>query len=277
VIVARRDMFHGEAVSFTFTVLATARAYLLRSSAYLIQFIRWPLGPVIGFVTWELTYRAAGRGHVNGATAVGFLLVGIFGLITWSSTIWSSGYAIEWERHEGTSGALFLSPASRAAVVAGYGIGSLVWYVPAFAVILILGLLTGARLEVSSTPDLILSGLSLVAASLAAGFFFAGVFILSRRGNFIANSLQAPVYLLGGFMVPRSALPGWLQPVSGAIPVSHAVDAVRATALRGASLQAAWPDVALTFGISALYFGLGILALRRVEGVAKRSGQLDLY
>ena len=65
--------------------LATARAYLERMSAYLIQFIRWPLGPLFTFATWRLTYAASGRGQVDGATLSGFLLVGVFGMITWTS------------------------------------------------------------------------------------------------------------------------------------------------------------------------------------------------
>jgi ABC-2 type transport system permease protein len=259
------------------TVRGTARAYLRRNSAYLIQLIRWPLGPTIAFATWRLTYAASGRAQVDGASAAGFLLVGMFGLITWSSAIWASGYAIEWERQEGTSAALFLSPASRAAVVAGYGLGSLIWYLPSFAAILLLGFLTGARLVVTDPLALGLAALSLVVASLAAGFFFSGLFILSRRGNLIANFLQGPIYLLGGFMVPRSRLPGILHPLSNAIPASHAVDALRATALSGASLSHAGPEIGLAFAVSAVYVLIGLIGLRRVERVAKRSGQLDLY
>lgn len=276
-IPSRDVLFLSPAEHILATVFATARAYLRRSSAYLIQLIRWPLGPVMTFATWRITYAVSGRAHVAGATAAGFLLVGVFGLIAWSSSIWASGYAIEWERHEGTSGALFLSPASRPAIVLGYGIGSLIWFLPAFGAIVLLGLLTGARLDVADPVALILAGISLVTASLSAGFFFSGLFILSRRGNLIANFLQMPIYLLAGFMVPRSRLPDWLHPLSNALPVSHAVDALRATALTGASLSSAGREIAVAFGVSAAYAIIGLLALRRVEHVAKRSGQLDLY
>ncbi len=273
----RDTMFRSPAMHVVATILATARAYLRRSSAYLIELIRWPLGPVMTFATWRITYEVSGRGHVDGSTAAGFLLLGTFGLIAWSSSIWASGYAIEWERHEGTSGALFLSPASRAAVVTGYGIGSLIWFLPAFGAIVLLGLLTGARLDVTDPAALLLAGLSLVTASLAAGFFFSGLFILSRRGNLIANFLQMPIYLLAGFMVPRSRLPAWLHPLSNALPVSHAIDALRATALTGASISSAGWEIILAFLLSAVYAIIGFVALRRVEHVAKRSGQLDLY
>src|ERR687883_464247 len=214
-------VFRDPAGHLCATVLATAYAYVKRSKAYVIDIIRTPLFPLVYFVTWRVAYAVAGRGHVDGANASGFLLVGMFGLITWSSTIWSSGYAIEHERHEGTVGALFLSPASRSAVVVGYGLGSLVWLLPSF--------------------------------------------------------LQLPIYLLAGFVVPRARLPDWLHPLSDAIPASHAMDALRASSLGGATLHGITGQLALAFGTAALYALVGWISLRRVENVAKRAGQLDLY
>lgn len=256
---------------------ATARAYMQQVSAYPIQLIRWPLGPLFTFATWRITYSAAGHAQVNGVSVSGFLLVGIFGLITWTSSIWASGYAIQAERDSGTSGPLFLSPVSRAAVVAGYGFGSFVWFLPSFAVLLLLGILTGARLHVTDPLAVALSVLSLVVASLAAGFTLSGLFILSRRGNLIANFIQQPVYLLSGLMVPLGVLPSWLRALSNGIPATHAVIALRASTLLGAGTASVGRELALCLGVSAIWFLVGLLGLKRVEYVAKRIGQLDLY
>ncbi|GAC1325307.1 MAG: hypothetical protein NVSMB22_15050 [Chloroflexota bacterium] len=276
-MIARDQWFLSERAHLWAVVLATTRAYLKRFSAYLIQLIRWPLGPLIMFVTFRITYSVSGRTHVDGATAAGFLFVGMIGMVMWTSTVWASGYALEFERYEGTSGALFLSPASRAAVVAGYGLGSFIWFLPSFVILVLLGLMTGARLQVSDPLALLLSVLAAALASLAVGFFFSGLFILSRRGNLIANFIQAPVYLLAGFLVPVSSLPAALRPLSDAIPASHAILALRQTALSGATLAQAWKEIALTLAISALYWLVGLVGLRRVEHVAKRAGRLDLY
>ena len=270
-------VFHGPAGHLWATVGATAHAYVKRSHAYVIDIVRTPIFPLLYFVTWRVAYAVAGRGHVDGANASGFLLVGMFGLITWSSTIWSSGYAIEHERHEGTVGALFLSPASRAAVVVGYGLGSLVWLLPSFLVTIAIGLATGARLHVADPLALAGAAAALLVASLATGFAFAGLFVLSRRGNLLANFLQLPIYLLAGFLVPRSRLPDWLHPLSDAIPASHAMDALRASSLGGATLHGITGQLVLAFGTAALYALVGWISLRRVEYVAKRAGQLDLY
>lgn len=273
----RDAMFLGRGAHLWAVVAASMRAYLKRFSAYAIELIRWPLGPLLTFASWLITYHVAGRGHVDGASAAGFLVVGIFGLITWTSTLWASGYALEFERHEGTSAALFLSPASRGAVVAGYGLGSFVWFLPSFATLAFLGFVAGARLHVNDLAALLLSGLTLFAASLAMGFFFSGLFILSRRGNLITNVLQAPIFLLCGFLVPLSSLPAWLRPLSGAIPATHAVIALRQSALAGATLSGMRGELLMTVSLSAVYLIVGLYGLRRVEHVAKRAGQLDLY
>ena len=84
---AREEMFLGPRAHLWAVTLATAEAYLKRVSAYLIELIRWPLGPLFTFATWRVTYEISGRSQVDGATASGFLLIGIFGLITWTSTV----------------------------------------------------------------------------------------------------------------------------------------------------------------------------------------------
>ncbi len=258
------------------TLWATTHAQAKAQSAYLIDIVRAPLYPALLYITYQVTYAASGHGSVDGAAVSGFLLVGVVGIITWSSTIWSSGYAIAHERDAGTIGALFLSPASRAAVVLGYGLGSLLWLAPSLAVIGLIALVTGAHLHVVDPVALAAAFVALLVASLATGCAFAGLFILSRRANLLANFLQMPIYLLAGFVVPRSRLPGPLHALSGAIPAGHAVDALRASSLSGATLHDILRPLSLTLGTAALCALIGWASLRRVEHVAKRSGALDL-
>jgi ABC-2 type transport system permease protein len=269
--------YRTEPVNLLASILATARRYLQDVSAYLIQLVRWPLGPLFMFATWRITYSASGRTSADGATLSGFLLVGIFGTILWSSSIWGSGYAIQNERDDGTSGSLFLTPVNRAAVVGGYGLGSFVWFLPSFVAVGVLGWVTGARFDVHAPWAVVLAVVALCIASLAAGFTFSGLFILTRRGNLVANVIQSPIFLLGGLMVPLSALPDWLRPLSDAIPVTHAVVALRESTLLGAGMGATLHDVLLSLIASAAWFVIGLIGLWRVEDVAKRLGQLDLY
>lgn len=276
-MIAREDLLLNPLAHRWAVLVATARTYFAILNSYVIQRARNPLTLALNFSTWRIAYSFTGHAHVNGATVSGFLLIGSFGNIIWFSTLWSSGFAIERARHEGTSGALFLSPASRPAVIVGYGLGALAMAVPAFVVVFILAILTGAQFHVSDWLATILSFLALVVGTLACGFALSGIFILSRRGNLIAVMLQMPIYFLAGFVVPVSRLPLWVQPFSNALPISHAAIALRQSALLGYSLPLTGPQLLWSFGIAAAISAIGFVALRRVEHVAKHAGQLDLY
>jgi ABC-type multidrug transport system permease subunit len=259
------------------TIRATAWRYVKTRYAYPIELLPWALTAFVSFAIWRITYAASGRDAVEGTSASAYLMIGLIGLGTWTSTIWSSGYTLEYERSEGTIGALFLAPASRAAVIAGYGLGSILWLAPSFIGILLLGLLTGARFAIHDPLAPLLALATTVLVSLATGFAFAGIFILSRRANALANFLQPPIYLLAGFLVPRDELPDPLYAISNAIPAGHAVEALRASALRGASLPEIAPALLAALGVATVYALIGFLTLRKVEYAAKRIGDLDLY
>ncbi len=276
-MIAFDDAYLSAPAHAWFVTLATARAFILRLSAYFIQIVRWPLGPIFTFATWRVMYAASGRSGVDGTTLSGFLVTGVFGSILLASSIWTSGSALEWERDEGTSASLFLSPASRSAVVAGYGLGSLIWFLPSFVAVVILGVVTGARLMISDPLVAVAAALSLTFASLAMGFLLAGLFILSRRGNLIANVMQPPLLLLSGFAVPVSALPGWVQPISNALPITAALQAFRQAVLEHGSWSTTGGRLLTSVLISLVYVVIGVFGLKWMEHVARGLGQLDLY
>jgi ABC-2 type transport system permease protein len=71
-----------------------------------------------------------------------------------------------------------------------------------------------------------------------------------------------PQVLLCGLFVPREALPGFLEVLSNALPLSYAVDA-----MEGVSAGTEATSIAGDFGIVALFvvaaLGLGAATLRR--------------
>lgn len=256
--------------------LATARAHARRTTAYLIEIVRWPVYPLLYFVILLLTYRIAGRESVQGVSPEAFLLVGVWGMVLWTSAIWESGYAIEHERREGTLLSLFLTPASRSAVIVGYALGSMIAFVlPTMMLVAITALAFGARFDVADPAALVLAALALPVGSLALGYLLSGAFVLTRRANMIANFIQSPIYLLSGMVVPIEDLPGPLQWFAAVFPISAGMDALRAALLRGATLSEISGDL-MRFGIVTLVaLAAGRLLLGRVEHVAKRGGQFD--
>lgn len=262
---------------FLTVMLATAWAEIQRKRAYVIEIVRWPLFPLIYFSTLLLTYRASGQPTAGGYNIEGFLLVGAIGVVLWTSTIWSAGYAIEIERSEGTINSLFLTPSSRTAVIMGYGLGSYaILIVPTVAALTALGVLTGAEFNVQSPLAVIASSLAMAFGALALGHALAGGFVLTRRANLWANFLQTPIHLLSGMVVPVSALPDWLGWFAQVFPISACMTALRDSLLEGATLGDIGGPLLRFAASSIVLILIGTLLLRRVENVAKRGGQFDL-
>lgn len=244
--------------------------------AYLIDLLRWPLFPIVNYGTLLLAYRISGRATVDGVSAESFLWVGSMAAILWTATLWSAGYAIELERSAGTLASLLLTPASRAAVVFGYGLGSLLSFaLPSLIGLGLLAWLAGARPAVQDSLAVGLAGLGLTVSTLSLGYTLAGLFVLTRRANPLANFLQSPIYLLSGMAIPIAALPGPLRWFAEAFPVSFGLDALRRTLLGGADLAAVSGALLRLSGSCLVLLIVGTLLLQRVEHVAKRGAELD--
>lgn len=262
---------------FVAVVRATAEAEARRRVAYTIHIIRGPVFPALYYLTVLLAYRAAGRSVVAGVDVEGYLLVGTIGILLWSSNLWASGYAIEHERQEGTLLALLLTPASRSAVVLGYGLGDwAVWVLPSVVVTGLLAWSFGVDLVVRDPLAVLLATIGLLGSTLALGYALAGLFVLSRRANLLANFLQSPVYLLGGMVVPVSALPAPLDRFAAVFPISAGMEALRLALLAGAGLDAIAPLLLELAALSAALLVVGFAGLRLVERAAKRGDELGL-
>jgi ABC-2 type transport system permease protein len=265
-----------ESVRFWWVLRDTAHRYLQRQAAYTIELVRWPLFPILYFIALYLTYTVSGRDMVNGYPVAGFLVVGVLGIVLWTSNLWSSGYAIEFERREGTLQSLFLSPASRSAVVLGYGIGALaIMVLPTAVVLITISLFLNIEVAVSSITAVTLSIGGLILAAVALGYVLAGFFVLTRRANVIANFLQSPVMLLSGAIIPAQELPDSLQYFARLFPLSHGMDALRESMLAGATvadIQSSLLGILLT---SLVLLIAGTILIRRVERDARNGAELD--
>lgn len=267
----------SSARNFVATMLAAARVQQLSWASNVILLLRRPLTPALGFISVLLAYRISGQTAVPEENVVGFLIVGTLAIQAWNATVWSCGYALQSDAHNGTLPSILASPSNRMAVVLGYGLGDFVLSAPAVLITLLIGLGFGAAFDIGH-PLLALVALGMVFVSaLAIGVACCGLFILSRNANPLANFLQTPVYILAGFYFPRSVLPDWLEPVGEALPITHALDALRASMLDGAGWTDLYDELIVTVLTSALFALLGIWSLRRVDHELRRTGSLNLF
>jgi ABC-2 type transport system permease protein len=93
-----------------------------------------------------------------------------------------------------------------------------------------------------------------------------------RNANALCNTLEYPIWLLSGMLVPITVLPGWTGPLAAVLPTTWGARAVHA-AVSGGPL---WTPIAWCLGISLLCFIAGALAMTYVERRARTTATLGL-
>jgi ABC-2 type transport system permease protein len=140
---------------------------------------------------------------------------------------------------------------------------------------LIMGLVFGAFLKANVFGSIVVFLLSILLA-VAMGLLAAAVQLAIQKGSAVVWAIGS-VWFLTGTMFPVATLPLWLRRVSAAIPITHALDAMRMALLEGLSM----PQLLGKLGILAAFvafllpFSLWVFswALRR----ARQEGTLSFY
>jgi ABC-2 type transport system permease protein len=167
------------------------------------------------------------------------------------------------ERTQGTMERIAASPVTRLELVIGYMLGF-----GLFAMIqaTVLVLFTIYALQLRYTGNLF--AIFVVTLALVLGAVTLGIFL----STFARNELQAiqfipivilPQVLLSGLLWPVSEMPGWLQAIALAMPLTYAIRALTDIMIRGHDLLANWLPLAVLFGFAALMAVLAASTVRR--------------
>lgn len=204
-----------------------------------------------------------------------FYIVGNAVLAAALACVFGGTMAVANERRFGTLGHVLISPRSRTALFLGRvlpyaGNGLLI------AVSTLTGgaLLLGLRIPLSALPGL---ALALTAGSLACGFFGLTLGALGLRFRdvwLVSNVSVALLLLLTGVNIPAARLPGWMQAVGQALPITHAAEAARRITA-GQPLSNAAPALLTELGIALGYAVLAAVLLKVFEAESRRHASLD--
>jgi ABC-2 type transport system permease protein len=238
---------------------------MMRSSFDGLLGVLWPLFfATIAF----LMFRAGADGESLVFASFGAAVMGI-----WSSTSTSAGSAMQRERWHGTLELLVSAPVHFATVLlpvtvamSAMGLYSMV------ATLLLSRFVFGVDLPFEHPLAFGVAVVATVVSIGAMGFLLAVSFVRYRTAWALGNLLEYPVWLIAGFLVPLTLLPGWVRPISWLLAPTWGVDAIRDAASGGG----AWPEIALALGLGAVYLTIGIAVLETVLASARRAGSLAL-
>jgi ABC-2 type transport system permease protein len=166
---------------------------------------------------------------------------------------------ITFERRIGALERLLLAPVRLGALMAGKVLGGVVFGLATTLMVLLMALLVYGLAGINwllLIPAMVLAATAFSAMGALISVAVREVF----EAQTLANAFRFPMMFLGGVFVPVAMLPWGLQVVARLLPLTYAVEALRA-ALSGGSALTAAVDLAVLAGFASLFFGLATWTL----------------
>jgi ABC-2 type transport system permease protein len=171
-----------------------------------------------------------------------------------------NGIAIIWEKDLGLVHKLLASPSPRPALVLGKGISSGARALSQVAIVYVLALLLGVRINWNPLFLVGVLGVAILGAACFSTLSLIIACVVKTRERFmgIGQVLTMPLFFASNAIYPISLMPDWLKVISHLNPLTYEVDALRALMVTGGiSVFGIGPDMAILLMITALLVGIG--------------------
>lgn len=172
-----------------------------------------------------------------------FIVPGIIGILLTLTMQMITAMAIVRERERGTLEQLVVTPISRMGLMLGKVLPfAIVGYVQ-MSVVLLLGYFV-FDVPVRGSLALLYAVTSFfIIASLGFGLFVSTLVRTQVQAMQLSFFFIMPTILLSGFMFPRDAMPEFAKWLGAIFPITYYLEVVRGILLKGAGLDAIWPQV----------------------------------
>ncbi len=224
--------------------------------------------PIIFASVAYFMFQAGARPGTLLYVALGAGMMGI-----WSSTLFGSGGAIQWQRWQGTLEYCIAVPPPFLLVIVPLTLATATIGLYSLSATLFWGwLFFDVPMEIAS-PFAFAVALPVTVLGLGLlGLVLASTFILYRNANALSNLLEFPVWLVTGLLVSLSLLPGWVGPISWMLAPTWGINALRDAAIEGNP----WPEIGMCLVLGAVYLVIGHFALQHFERLARERATLAI-
>ena len=239
----------------------------LRPVTYLTSKVIMPLVQIL-FWTLLGTF-ATGRQNAS------FYIIGNAIQLAAVNGIYGVTMSVGGDRSAGTLPYLFGTPANRLAMFSGRAFMHVIDGMLGVVIGLVWGVvLLGLDLSQANLGGLTLAILITTFSTSGLGLLLGCAGLVSIETMFINNAAYLGLLIFSGANIPVATLPGWMQAISWALPLTRGIAASRAL-IAGAGLGSVLPLLGGEVVLGAVYVLLGYSLFRWVERQAKRSGKLE--
>jgi ABC-2 type transport system permease protein len=207
----------------------------------------------------------------------GFLLVGTLAFSFIPVAIRSLPGAVGGGLGNGTFEALLGTPTSMPALVAGLTGYGILWTAARAFLMVLAGWLLGAAITWTKLPGALLIVVLIVLAYLPFGLIGAALVLTFRTTGPLTQAVLIGSSLLGGVYYPTHVIPSWLEHLSGIVPLTYGLRALRRVLLDGAPLGAVSGDIGMLVLFTVTLAAAGTLAFDVALSHARRTGTLGQY
>ncbi len=262
---------------------AFLRRDILSSLSYRLGMALEALSIVLSVATFYFVAKLLGPQAAPALAPYGgdyfpFVLVGLAFSAYQNVGLHSLAQSIRHEQYLGTLESVLAAPVG----VPAFLLGSAQWDFLAatlqVSIYLLAGtMLFGAGFPLANLPAAALALAFTLAALASIGLLSAAFILKFKRGDPVAWVLGAVSELLGGVYFPLSLLPEWLRGLSLLVPMSHALEALRLSLLKSATIAQIAPRLAALAAFTVILLPLGLLAFRAALREARADGTLGHY
>ncbi len=209
---------------------------------------------------------------------VAFIVVGTVLWMWLNMTLWDVGLYLRSEQMHGTLESNWLCPTWRVSLMLGGALAKLLVSVVFLAVSLLeFRLVFGVHVLGGNLGLALLALLLTIPTIHGIGVAFASLVLRFKEANAMVFLVRGLFMIFCGITFPLAVLPGWMQSVAAALPLTYSIRALRGAMLTGATFEQLRGDLlALAlFAIASPLAGYALFAV--VERGARRRGDLGQY
>lgn len=261
-------------------VVQVLKASIFLTSKLFFADPQWIIPNIIAPFIFTLVAFFLFAGQTSSSSFLLYLVLGSGLMGMWGTTIYASANSIGFDRWNGTMEATLAAPIPLSWIALGRVLFNTFQGVLNAIFILIIGLVWfKVGFGLVNPPAFFLASVTTFLSLSAFGLLMTTVILLSRKGGFITNSMEIPVYIATGTMFPVILLPVVYLPFAFMLAPTWGIEAIRMAALPGyVGLPTPyWADMAIMVAETIAYLGLAFVLFKRVEAYAKRNGTLEEY
>ncbi len=256
------------------------------------HYIRYPGGFLLYLVMpFLFTFMIFGMGQFAGGSnaasnfaartgTTNIIVYEILGSAVWMISwvvVEDVGVALRDEQMKGTLEQNFLAPVNRITLLVGLSLTDIIITTSIFFIVAgvtIAVVLPSAFLNLLEAFLALLIGL---VPLFGIGFLFAGFVVKFKEPYVFVQIVNLLFATLTGTYYPVTLLPYWVQFLSGALPQTYVIDAMRRIVLANQTLVSLYGSVFILLALALAYPTVGYAVFRQLEKRASVTGEFSKY